>query len=316
VNHDPRQLVNGYLDGVLTEEQEGALNAWVKTAPGNAAAFADMVRLHDRLHDVIPTRTATHEGGMRMPAPPQINHRYRSWLRGTIVSGMVAIAPVVIVAIWTSHPPQVSAATELDRLIDRATEAGDRVYRITSLDPNPLPIEPRQAPIDGAKLYVGPPDRYVLIRRFPDGREYATGFDGERNWSAPPDGAVRLSRDPLRFRWPIPGHQYGIPFADLRFELIQLRDAYLISSLGTNVVGQRGLLATKKSPEYRGPNRVELWYDATTGVIHRMEFAGLPKARGGPDRVAVEFEEQREHAPDFFKHQSHHAPNRRVIEED
>jgi hypothetical protein len=209
----------------------------------------------------------------------------------------------------------VNAAVELDRLI-AAADTGDRVYWISSLDPNPLPIEPRQAPIHAAALYVRAPDRYVLVRRFPDGREYPTGFDGERNWAAPPDGAVRLSRDPLRFRWPLPGHQHGIPFADLRSDLVQLRDAYAVTPLGANATGRRGLLAVKKSREYRGPNRVELWYDRGTGVIHRMQFEGLPKARGGPDSVSVELVEQRDLGPDFFNHESHHAPNRKLIEED
>jgi len=80
--------------------------------------------------------------------------------------------------------------------------------------------------------------------------------------------------------------------------------------------GNRGLLAVKKSAEYRGPNRVELWYDPATGVIHRMVFAGMPKARGGPDSVAVELLEQRDLGGDFFRHQTHHAADRRVIEED
>ena len=87
---------------------------------------------------------------------------------------------------------------------------------------------------------------------------YSTGFDGERNWSAPPDGAVRLSRDPLRFRWALPGHQHGIPFADLRSDLVQFRDAYVVRRLEPDTAGRRGLRAEKKSREYRGPNRVDI----------------------------------------------------------
>ncbi len=145
---------------------------------------------------------------------------------------------------------------------------------------------------------------------------YTTGYDGERNWAAPPDGAVRLSRDPLRFRWALPGHQHGIPFVDLRSDLVQLRDAYVVSRLDTDANGHRGLRAEKKSREYRGPNRVEVWYDGNTGVIHRMVFEGLPQARGGPRSVSVELLEQRELSADYFRHETHHAPGRRVVEED
>ena len=61
-------------------------------------------------------------------------------------------------------------------------------------------------------LYVRNPDSYVLVRRFPDGRPFITGSDGERGWSVRPDGAVRVSGDPLRFRGPLPGNQYGIDY--------------------------------------------------------------------------------------------------------
>lgn len=310
--------MNGYLDGVLTEEQEGQLNAWVKASPENAAVFADGVRFHDRLHNVIRVGATTVTPGepMANPEPTRNSRQRRSWRRGVLVSGLVAVVAVVFVAVWSSNPPRVSAATELDRLIDRATDAGDRSYLIRNLDARPEQTEERRPPIGGATLHVRRPDQYVLIRKFPDGRPFVTGSDGENSWSVPPNGAVRVSGDPLRFRGPVPGHQHGIPFADLRSELVQLRDAYVVTPLGSDGAGNRGLLAMKKSAEYRGPNRVELWYGATTGVIHRMVFVGMPKARGGPDSVAVELLEQRELGNDFFRHQAHHAADRRVIEED
>lgn len=318
MNHDLRQLVNNYLDGVLTEEQEGALNAWVKAAPENAAAFADMVRFHDRLHSVLraETTSVTRNEPFANSVAALEAHPVRYWRRGAWVSGLVAFVAVVFVAIWMSNPPQASAATELDRLIQTATDAGDRSYVIRNLDARPEQLEERRPPIDGATLHVRRPDQYVLVRKFPDGSPFLTGSDGEKSWSVPPNGAVRVSGDPLRFRGPVPGHQHGIPFSDLRSDLVQLRDAYIVTPLGSDAAGKHGLLAIKKSAEYRGPNRVELWYDPASGVIHRMVFAGMPKARGGPDSVAVELLERQELGNDFFKHQSHHAAGRRVIEED
>ena len=95
-----------------------------------------------------------------------------------------------------------------------------------------------------------------------------------------------------------------------------MRDAYQLTMLKPMGNGWRGIEAEKKSVEYRGPNKIELWYDPVTGVIHRMIFDGMPQARGGPTSVSVELQEQRDLGPDFFHHQSHHGNDTKVIEED
>ncbi len=317
MNQDMQTLVNGYLDGMLTEGEEALLNAWIKAAPENAAAFAEMARLHDHLQNFIQAAQVIELAGSKHPAKagPAVRSG-RLWRRVSVMTGLAALVAVALFAVWWTIATPVNAATELNRLIDASASLPDRTYRITSLDPAPAAIEERQAPIDGATLYIRAPDRYVLVRRFSDGRVYTTGYDGERNWAVPPDGAVRLSRDPLRFRWALPGHQHGIPFADLRSDLVQLRDAYVVTRLKADGGGRRCLRAEKKSREYRGPNRVDVWYASTTGVIQRMVFEGLPQARGGPRSVAVELLEQRDLGKDWFYHQTHHASGRRVVEED
>ena len=320
MNRDPRELISGYLDGVLTEEQEAELNAWLKAAPENAAAFAEAARLHDPLYAVVraaATGTPAGQPPSRGPAPARDRPPRRFRRTVAVAGGLLGLAAGLLIAVWVANPPEASAASELDRLVDRAAAAGDRSYVIRTLDALPPPTEERQPPIDGALLHVRTPDQYVLVRRFPDGRPYATGSDGERSWSVPPDGnrPVRVSRDPMRFRGPLPGNQHGIPFADLRSDLAEVRVAYTLTRLPAEG-GLAGLRADKKSAEYRGARRIDLWYEPTSGVVRRMVFAGLPKARGGPDSVAVELVEQRDLGPDYFKHPSHHAADRRVIEED
>jgi hypothetical protein len=80
--------------------------------------------------------------------------------------------------------------------------------------------------------------------------------------------------------------------------------------------GLRGLLAEKRSAGHRGPRPVELRYDPGTGVIRRMVFRGMPRARGGPESVAAEPVSAVSFDEGFFRHESHHGPDRRVIEED
>ena len=311
-------LINGYLDNMLTEGQEAELNAWVKLGPENAAAFAGAIRLHDRLRDVIRAELMMAPAGntLEKARPPAGSGHSRLWRRASVVGGLAALIAVALTVAWLTHPTAASAATELDRLINSSASTGDRTYVIRNLDSQPELPDERRPPIDGATLYVRRPSQYVLIRRFPDARQFITGSDGERSWAIPPDGAVRVSADPMRFRGPVPGSQHGIPFLDLRSDLIQLRDAYVVTLQKPQSNGWRGLMALKKSADYRGPRQVELWYDAATGVIHRMVFDGMPRARGGPNSVAVELSEQRDLGAAFFKHESHHGPDREVIEED
>jgi hypothetical protein len=313
-------LVHRYLDGMLTESEEAELNSWVKLAPENASELADLVLFHDRLQGVLKSRCSVANVGNQFHTP----HRSRSWLsfvrlpfgRFTgFLSGLSAFIVFLLAVIWWDGAKRVSAATELNRLIE-SVATRDRSYFIRNLDQLPEQTGDRRPPIDGAELHVRYPDCYVLIRRFSSGEQFVTGSDGVQSWSIPPNGPVRVSADLLRFQGPIPGNQYGIPFVNLRSDLVQLRDAYVVSPLGVNPAGHRGLLAVKKSTDYRGPNRVELWYDSSSGVIHRMVFSGLPKARGGPDRVSVELLEQKELGVDFFRRESHHAANRRILEDD
>jgi hypothetical protein len=308
---DPKHLIHGYLDGVLTAGDEAALNEWVKADPSNAAEFAEAARLHDRLRSSFAFAVAPKPKPMVPASRPRL--RRVGWL-----AGLAAVVVFGLFTMWWMTPTPLTAAAELDRLIEQSVSSGDRTYVIRTLDPVPEEVDDRRPPIDGATLHVRSPDLYVLVRKFHDGRPFFTGCDGERSWSVPPVGAgsVRVSGDPLRFRGPLPGHQHGIPFVNLRSDLVQLREAYTVTPLTPDATGRRGLLAEKKSAEHRGPRRVELWYDPTSGVIQRMVFTGMPKARGGPDSVAVELEHAHELPADFFQHTSHHTPDRRVIEED
>jgi hypothetical protein len=307
---DPRTLIHGYLDGVLTADEEVALNEWVKADPANTAEFATAVRLHDRLRAAFAPATLPP---LRPAVPGTDPSRRVGWL-----VGLAAVLLFGLYALWWLSPTPMTAAAELDRLIEGSAGSGDRTYVIRTLDSAPEQFDDRRPPIDGATLHVRSPDRYLLVRKFPDGRPFATGCDGERSWSVPPAGAgaVRVSGDPLRFRGPLPGHQHGIPFVNLRSDLVQLRDSYTVTPLPQDASGRRGLLAEKKSAEHRGPRRVELRYDPASGVIQRMVFAGMPKARGGPDALVVELVHAHELPADFFQHTAHHTPDRRVIEED
>ncbi|MFO0910943.1 MAG: hypothetical protein U0794_21815 [Isosphaeraceae bacterium] len=313
MNYEPSELIHRYLDGLLDPTEEATLNDWIKADPLHAREFAALTRLHNSLRDVMP---ATPSELPSEPARPRRSEQRRVRRRRLAYAiGMFALVSSSL-ALWSFFPTQLNASTELDRIIAQAEISNDRSYRIQNLDARPETTDDQKPPIDGATLDVRPPNQYVLTRRYPDGRVFVTGSDGERSWAVPPAGPVHVSDDPMRFRGPVPGHQHGIPFTNLRSDLVQLRDAYDLSVLPTRPDGLRGLRAVKKSAGYRGPRRVDLWYDARSGIIQEMNFGGMPQARGGPDSVAVRLQSQAALAPDHFGHEAHHASDRPVSHEE
>lgn len=318
MNQDIDALMHNYLDGTLSEEEQSVLNELIKASPENTAAFVQTVQLHDQLRDLIRVKQAV-EPAHRSIQTNDVRRTRRStriWKRVGIAGGLVTLAASVLIFLWWKTPSQATAADELNFLIEKASTPGDRTYLIRNLDTQAERTDDRQPPIEGALLHVRAPDKYVLVRRFPDGREFVTGSDGEHGWSIPPAGKVRLSNDPLRFRGPVPGHQHGIPFVDLRSDLMQLRDAYHITLIGTDANGKQGLRADKKSTSYRGPNQVELRFDRASGIVYRMIFDGMPRARGGPNRVSVDLVDQAPLDLHFFSYESHLRGNREIVWED
>ena len=315
VDH-PDELINSYLDGMLTAEQEARLNAWVKASAANASRFATAVVFDTRLGEFC--RSAVDIGlnphGLEL-TEEKVSGKPIHRRRLTLLGGLAAAVMFLTAAFWWLPAGRVNAATELERLIALEPDSTDRTYRIVNLDPYPEQAEERRPPIDGAILYVRQPDKYMLRRTFPDGSVFLTGCDGRRNWAVPPDGAVRVSGDPQRFRGPLPGHHYGLPFVNLKSDLMQLREAYDLAVLQQDQGGLKGLVGFKKSHDYRGPRQVMLWYEAGSGVIRKMQFDGMPQARGGPNSVAVDLVEQGRKPADFYDHQSHHAENVTVVEE-
>jgi len=312
----PEELINGYLDGMLTAEQEARLNDWVKADAVNASHFAAAVAFDTRLGEYCRSTAAVLDSSGLHLTKESVSVKRLNRRRLTFFGGLAATVMILTAAFWWQPAGRVNAATELDRLIAIEPDSTDRTYRITNLDPFPEQAEERRPPIDGAILHVRQPDQYLLQRQFSGGSLFLTGCDGRRSWALAPDGApVRVSRDLQRFRGPLPGHQYGLPFVNLKSDLLQLREAYDLAVLQQDQGGLKGLVGFKKSHEYRGPRQVMLWYDGRTGVIRKMQFEGLPQARGGPNSVAVDLIEQGRKPADFYQHQSHHAEDVPVVEE-
>lgn len=318
---DADRLIHGYLDGTLSDEEAARLNDWAGADPAHARRLALALLQHDRLRNHFRALAQIAEAEARA-------HRARPagrgrWRRLPVAALAAAIlAGVFLLLDRIADPPLQAAEAQLDRLIEAADRPGVRTYRISApagreATPDALRTDGRPQPrIDGALLHVGPGGRYVLERKGPGDDVFLTGSDGRLAWSIPPDGPVRVSDDPTRFRGAVPGEQQDLPFLDLRSGLGQLREAYELD-LGPAAPGSstRRLAGRKRSPEYRGPRLVTVDFDDATGVIRRMELDGLPRARGGPRRLVLDLIAEDDPGPSFFDHASHHDPGRRVVRE-
>lgn len=59
MNRDVDELISGYLDESLTEDEQRELSAWIKADEANAKRFAKAVMLHDRLQGEISAAAET-----------------------------------------------------------------------------------------------------------------------------------------------------------------------------------------------------------------------------------------------------------------
>jgi hypothetical protein len=313
MKHDPEILkcISDYLDDCISDEDLMRLESWIKASAENRSYFVRESIFHDRLASRLRMASLIETDREKSSRRPFISFpAYRS---RRLLSGIAASLLLVFFSFWWLNTSELDAAAGLDQLIAKTSDLGDRTYSIGNLDRFPEKNDGRRPPIDGARLYVRGQQQYVLVRQFPDGRKFSTGFDGRQNWAAPPDGAVRLSNDPNRFRGPLPGHKHGVPFVDLKSDLIEIRNAFSVSFLeGKN--GMNRLFARKKRG-VRGPRDILIQYDEQTGIIHEMIFRGLPQQQGGPSSVVLSLISQDTLDPSFFEHSFHHDPERQVVQE-
>jgi hypothetical protein len=329
---DARELIDGYLDEALTADQQDELSAWIKANPEHARIFAEAMLLHDRLRNTLfatETREAIHPS-LAVASP--WGWLGGSWLMSPLARTTAAAAVLILglATLWFSigTPTASAAIRELDRIIVNSMKSKDRTFDIIVEDitterrgkrsAKPESQRPPKPPLDGATLYVRSGNQFVLIRKTQDGLPFVTGSNGQQSWAINTRGPVRVSTDVHRFDRDLPGHETSVPLTNLHEGLQQLKRAYdlTFSALGPEEYQTgdgrkaRQLIAVKK-PKERGPQRVEIVYDAITGGILRMRFVQMPY---GPDRLDLRLSlvSEEELSFDFFEHSSHHVPDRKI----
>lgn len=344
MNEAAANLVDGYLDDLLTAGQHEELAAWIQASPENAHRFASAVMLHDRLRNEMvvsgdrlgispPCRPVADEFvgknaeavTWRADAPQfvEVVSRRRSVI--TLLSTTVLICVAVVLFFKSfGDSPTLAAAGELQRLIALNAQPMDRTYQINVEEtvlprrgrrgPSPEDGRPPKAPMDGATLYVRDGQQFVL-RRITEAGPFVTGSNGKVSWAIRPDGPVRSSKDLNRFNRDLPGHEHEMPLVNIHDGLERLRQVYDVQLLPVEDSESSGpatrLLVAVRHPKERGPRRVEISYEVESGLIQQMRFIEMPY---GPEsltlRLTLLSEESLEER--FFDHESHHDANRRV----
>jgi hypothetical protein len=330
MTRDPNDLISGYFDESLSADEHAAMTEWIRSDPEHARQFADAALLHDRLRDEL-VADATLQAAQRSLQATPVGDRWRITRVAAAFMG-IAAAGVIIAFILNSvaESPASAAEVELGRVIAASSQGADRTYSLTveevaSPEPGrPQPAErnrPPKAPMEGAVLHVRPGHQFVLQRELSDGMLFVTGSNATTSWAVRPTGPVKVSADRTTFSRDVPGHEHAMALTDTEQALQTLRSAYDVSVLpmeaptegGPGEEGTRLLVAVKR-PGNRGPKRVEITYGVASGRIVQIRFVEMPY---GPERLTLRLTlvGEADLGPSFFDHTAHHAPDRRVEQE-
>lgn len=323
-----QDLIDGYLDELLTADEHQQLAQWIKSDPSHARQFAEAIMLHDQLRaDMLAAEVLTAEGpptGLQRASSREAAVAEASTRRRVagIFSAVCVLLVVALVNWRASTTSAVAASVALERIIQACERGEDRTYLITALEdgaPSRSEEGRKLGPtpsVDGALLHVRGEEQYVLERFYADGTRFVTGSDGRTSWAVPPHGRVRVSGDLNRFRGTVPGQQHAIPFVDMTTSLRQLTDAYdLEDTTSPSSHDWRQITANRKPSVNGGPKRVTIQYAAESGLIHAMVLERLPQARGGPRSVELTLVDSSDLGSGFFGHAAHHEAARDVVEE-
>ena len=285
----------------------------------------------ERIHAVMQRLDAEFATGSLNVASTSVPHGRR---RFAILTSALTIAAAVMVmfAVFGPHQSVSAAMASLDKVMEAAAKPFDHTYTVCVVEEYPRNKRPknlsqeawdREAPeqIDGATIHVRGADEYVMTVMLKTGMTRTSGCDGRVSWSFREDGPVHVSEDLNRFRGGMPGSQQDMPLLNIHANLSQLKIGYDVELADEQDTGTDGTLLSqlnciRKSNDVRGPKQVNVWFDAEDGTVHKMLLDGLPRGRGGPKSVMLELVDQPTLPSNFFSHETHHEPGKRIRYED
>ena len=329
-------LVHLYLDQEIDETQFEQLQDLLHSSATYQSEFRQIALLHDHLSHAIPITTESikpsidsHKQHSDATQANRSNRRFQS----SHSYLLIAIAASILALLFLATPPRNSsfAGSEFQKILN-ANSNSSLHYQI-QLEQTIAPkkqktkqaenLRPPKPSLDAAELYVQGAGKFVLIRNPNTPLEFVTGSNGKLSWAVAPQGPVRRSQDVNHFNRDLPGHEHAIPLVNLKQGLQQIQQAYSIQVLDSepndpsaidNQSPPEALLIATKRRGQRGPKRIEIHYESTTGQIRHMRFVEMPY---GPEQITIRLTllDQAPLPDDFFEHHFHHSADRTVLDE-
>lgn len=310
---DIEELIIGHFDNTLNEEQEAQLAAALATSSDARQDFLAFMQMEGCLHSMGRDGFLRGPASETVPTPqPAVNHNNRSragW-PGSLktFTSLSACAITVLFLFWSWSLSSVSADSVLERAKLAAAKLVDRVYRLRFS---------QAMDTEGGSLTR----EFVLTVRGggcfviqPIHKRYIMGHDGDHYWLSRQGKSVWVSNEyrvlapELARRIPDRGVLDRVASSDELFmlkisALLEfIKQGYEITLVSSDDEAEQHVRATRQVKKKRGPRVIDLYVEASSGVVLRAE---IERAGGQTQLELIESTE----LPDSWYHYSEHAPN-------
>lgn len=137
------------------------------------------------------------------------------------------------------------------------------------------------------------------------------GYDGKQSWRVR-RGAVAETKDGLGAGGiPMPPFMADVPFADLHQTLARIRVDYTVEQLDQATLPSGGAVlrhvrVRRNTRDVKGPETIEIWAAAETGMPHRIVF-DRAKVQGNRAACRLTFDlvGEQQLSPEWFKPVAH-----------
>ncbi|KMT64422.1 hypothetical protein [Catenovulum maritimum] len=214
---------------------------------------------------------------------------------------------VITLSIWVL--PTNPALAEVNNLIERLANLGDRLYKINLAPIDTQPINKTNW-LDDSRLYVRGKDHYVFVQTTDKGR-LIRGRDISSSWKLDHKQQIKYYADLSDIKIPIAGDAIGMAFMDFASLLTNLTEKYQLSyQAQSEAIGANGLalsrITANKNAKQKGVKQVVIYYQADNYQIERIVFNKV-HLKGDPAlfNLSLQLENTKLLADDFFTAQYH-----------